>query len=31
MLPGPDFRFNPDQMLVLVGKQDDLMRFRELK
>jgi trk system potassium uptake protein TrkA len=31
MLPGPDLRFTDDQMLVLVGKQDDLMRFRELK
>jgi len=31
MLPGPEFRFTPDQMLVLMGKQDDLNRFRELK
>jgi len=31
MLPGPDFRFTPDQLLVLIGKQDDLNRFRELK
>jgi trk system potassium uptake protein TrkA len=31
MLPGSDFRFTPDQMLVLMGKQDDLNRFRELK
>ena len=31
MLPGPEFRFTPDQLLVLIGKQDDLNRFRELK
>lgn len=31
MLPGPDFRFNDDQMLVLVGKKNDLNRLREFK
>jgi len=31
MFPGPDFRFNEDQLLVVVGKQEDLNRFRELK
>jgi trk system potassium uptake protein TrkA len=31
MFPGPDFRFNEDQLLVVVGKQDDLNKFREVK
>lgn len=31
MFPGPEFRFNDDQLLVLVGKLDDLNTFRELK
>jgi trk system potassium uptake protein TrkA len=31
MFPGPDFRFNEDQLLVVAGKQDDLNRFREFK
>ena len=30
MFPDPQFRFNPDQLLVIVGKQDDLKRFREV-
>ena len=31
VLPGPDFRLSDDQMLILVGKHDNLNRFRELR
>jgi trk system potassium uptake protein TrkA len=31
MLPGPDLRFNDNQLLVLMGKKDDLNRLREFK
>ena len=30
MFPEPEFRFNDDQLLVVVGRQEDLNRFREL-
>jgi trk system potassium uptake protein TrkA len=31
MFPDPQFRFNDDQLLVVLGKQDDLNRFREVQ
>jgi trk system potassium uptake protein TrkA len=31
MFPDADFRFNEDQLLVMIGKQEDLNRFRELR
>ncbi len=31
MLPDPDFRFREDHLMVLLGRIDDLNRFRELK
>jgi trk system potassium uptake protein len=31
MFPGPEFRFNEDQLMVVVGKQDDLNKFREFR
>lgn len=30
MFPDPEFRFTDDQLLVAIGKQDDLNRFREV-
>lgn len=31
MFPDPGFRFNEDQLMVVVGKLDDLNKFREFK
>jgi trk system potassium uptake protein TrkA len=31
MFPDPQFRFNDDQLMVVLGRQDDLIRFREVQ
>ena len=31
LLPDADYRFGPDQLLVVVGKQEDVNRLREIK